>query len=444
MIFFEKDLTTLIHTFPAGLVPKTDFPPFKPLLPLFDLICDKIDKLRLQTYKGNNTMTIGIDRISFATSKYKLPLEALALARGVEPAKFEQGLMLDSVSITPITEDIVTLAAAAASQILTEDDKEKIDLIIFATETGIDQSKAASVFLHGLLGIQPFARSIEMKEACYAATAGLDYAKRHVEKFPNSRVLVVASDIAKYGIASSGEPTQGAGAVAMVVTANPRLLILNDDNLAQTRDIMDFWRPNYSTTPYVQGAFSTQQYLDCLTTTWAEHQKRFGSSLEQLAAFCFHVPFPKLAKKGMDSLMATDLSDRAQSRLAANFEAGIAYNRQVGNIYTGSLYLSLLSLLENSRALQAGDQIGLFSYGSGAVCEIFTATLVEGFEDHIRSGRQLDLDSRQELTVADYEALFYEEVQLDDQGNAQFKTYLTGDYALTDIRQHQRIYQKVD
>ncbi len=38
-----------------------------------------------------------------------------------------------------------------------------------------------------------------MKEACYAATAALDYAKLHVEKLPQSKVLVIASDIAKYG-----------------------------------------------------------------------------------------------------------------------------------------------------------------------------------------------------------------------------------------------------
>lgn len=389
-------------------------------------------------------MTIGIDRIGFATSQYRLPMAELAQARGVDPAKFEHGLMLDSISISPITEDIVALAASAANQILTDDDRQAIDLVILATETGIDQSKAASVFVHGLLGIQPFARAIEMKEACYSATAGLDYARRHLERFPQSRVLVIASDIAKYGIASAGEPTQGSGAVAMLVTTNPRLLVLHDDSVAQTRDIMDFWRPNYASTPYVDGHFSTAQYLDCLTTTWAEHQRRFDSNLDDLAAFCFHVPFPKQAKKGLEALMTEALSPATRDRLTNNFQASIAYNRQVGNIYTGSLYLSLLSLLENSGALQAGDQIGFFSYGSGAVCEVFTASLVEGFESQLRTDRQQELDQRQALTVADYEKLFYEEAQLDETGKASFGSYLTGDFALTAIDQHKRIYKKVN
>ena len=36
--------------------------------------------------------------------------------------------------------------------------------------------------------------------------------------------IVIVSDIAKYDIGSSGEYTQGAGAVAILVKQNPRLL----------------------------------------------------------------------------------------------------------------------------------------------------------------------------------------------------------------------------
>lgn len=184
-------------------------------------------------------MTIGIDKIGFATSPYVLRLEDLAAARDTDPEKLSKGLLLKEQSVAPITEDIVTLAATAADDILTDEDKAAIDMVILATESGIDQSKAAAVFVHGLLDIQPFARSFEMKEACYAATAALDYAKLHVEKFPHSKVLVIASDIAKYGIGSPGEPTQGAGAVAMLISQNPRVLSFNDDNVAQTRDVLD-------------------------------------------------------------------------------------------------------------------------------------------------------------------------------------------------------------
>ncbi|MCS4487400.1 hydroxymethylglutaryl-CoA synthase [Streptococcus sciuri] len=386
-------------------------------------------------------MTIGIDKIGFATGRYRLDMENLAQSRGVDADKFSKGLLLDALSITPITDDIVTLGASAANSILTEDDKAMIDMIIVATESSIDQSKAAAVYIHKLLGIQPFARSLEFKEACYSATAALNYAKLHVEKHKKAKVLVIASDIAKYGINTPGEPTQGSGSVAMLVSQNPRLLEIHDDNVAQTRDIMDFWRPNYSTTPFVDGMYSTKQYLDMLKTTWAEYQKRSGKTLADFSAFCFHLPFPKLALKGLHKIMDKRLPDRKKETLKANFDASIIYSRQIGNIYTGSLFLGLLSLLENSNSLQGGEQIALFSYGSGAVAEIFSATLVSDFKKQLQTNRKEQLNQRQSISVADYEKLFFEEATLDAFGNANFANYATNDFYLSAIKEHQRIYE---
>ena len=389
-------------------------------------------------------MTIGIDKIGFATSPYVLRLKDLAAARDTDPEKLSKGLLLKEQSVAPITEDIVTLAATAADDILTDEDKEAIDMVILATESGIDQSKAAAVFVHGLLDIQPFARSFEMKEACYAATAALDYAKLHVEKFPQSKVLVIASDIAKYGIGTPGEPTQGAGAVAMLISQNPRIRSFNDDNVAQTRDVMDFWRPNYATTPFVNGIYSTQQYLDSLKTTWAEYQKRTGLALTDFAAVCFHLPYPKLALKGLKKILDKSVSEEKKDQLQYNFDQSILYSQRVGNIYTGSLFLGLLSLLENQPQLKAGDRIALFSYGSGAVSEIFSANLVPGFEQLLDHKRMEKLDQRTVLSVADYERLFYEEVDLDPSGNQVFEPATHQTFALTEIKEHQRTYQKVE
>lgn len=386
-------------------------------------------------------MKIGIDKIGFATSQYVLKLDDLALARQTDPAKFSQGLLIEALSVTPVTEDIVTLAASAADQILTDEDKATIDMVILATESSVDQSKAAAIYVHHLMGIQPFARSFEVKEACYSATAALDYAKLHVAAKPESRVLVIASDIAKYGIDSAGESTQGAGSITMLVTANPRILELYQDNVAQTRDIMDFWRPNYSTTPFVNGVYSTKQYLDSLETTWQAYQDKTGAQLTDFAAFCFHLPFPKLALKGLNKMMDESLPIEHKEHLLENFQASITYSKQIGNIYTGSLYLGLLSLLENSKTLQAGDRIGLFSYGSGAVSEIFSGQLVAGYEQMLMTNRQTILDQRHRLSVAEYEELFYEEAKLDEQGNASFNTYLTSKFALTEIKDNQRLYQ---
>lgn len=389
-------------------------------------------------------MKIGIDKIGFATSQYVLQMDDLAQSRGADPEKFSKGLLLNALSISPITDDIITLGASAADSILTEEDRASIDMVIVATESSVDQSKAAAVYVHSLLGIQPFARSVEMKEACYSATAALDYARLHVDKHPEAKVLVIASDIAKYGAETPGESTQGAGSVAMLITQNPHILELNDNTLAQTRDIMDFWRPNYSTTPYVNGMYSTKQYLDMLKTTWLEYQKRFETSLTDFAAFCFHLPFPKLALKGFNKIMDKSLPAELQEKLQENFENSILYSKQIGNIYTGSLFLGLLSLLENSQNLVAGDQIAFFSYGSGAVAEIFTGKLVEGFQNQLKASRLRELKERIVLSVDDYEKIFFEEAILDEAGNASFANYKTGPFALKEIREHQRIYGKVN
>ncbi|BAM22840.1 hydroxymethylglutaryl-CoA synthase [Streptococcus intermedius] len=389
-------------------------------------------------------MNIGIDKIGFATTNYVLKLADLAEARGIVPDKLSKGLLLKELSIAPITEDIVTMGASAAESVLTAKDKNEIDMVIVASESGIDQSKASAVFVHGLLGVQPFARSLEMKEACYSATAALDYARLHVEKHPNSKVLVIASDIAKYGVDTPGEPTQGAGAVAMLITNNPRILIFNEDNVAQTRDIMDFWRPNYSTTPFVNGMYSTQQYLDSLKTTWVEYQKRNQVSLKDFAAICFHLPYPKLALKGLKKIMDKSLSLEQQEQLQANFHQSILYSQKVGNIYTGSLFLGLLSLLENSSTLKTGDRIALFSYGSGAVSEIFSGQLVAGFKQRLQTNRIEMLNNRTPLSIPDYEKIFFEEAQLDQNGSASFMNYENQNFALAEIVEHQRRYIKVE
>ena len=389
-------------------------------------------------------MNIGIDKIGFATANYVLKLADLAEARNIAPEKLSKGLLVKEFSVAPVTEDIVTMGASAAAAILTEEDKNEIDMVIVASESGIDQSKASAVFVHGLLRIQPFARSFEMKEACYSATAALDYAKLHVEKRPSSKVLVIASDIAKYGIETPGEPTQGAGSIAMLITSHPRILAFNEDNVAQTRDIMDFWRPNYSTTPFVNGMYSTQQYLDSLKTTWAEYQKHNQVSLKDFAAVCFHLPYPKLALKGMKKIMDKSLPIEQQEQLQANFEQSILYSQKVGNIYTGSLFLGLLSLLENSTTLKAGDRIALFSYGSGAVSEIFSGQLVAGFNQQLKANRMEILNKRTPLSIPDYEKVFFEEAKLDENGSANFTGYENQDFALAEIVEHQRTYIKVE
>ena len=62
-----------------------------------------------------------------------------------------------------------------------------------------------------------------------------------------------------------GEPTQGAGAVALLVSEAPRLLALEHGITgAYAQDVNDFWRPLSSKEAVVDGHQSVQRYLDAL------------------------------------------------------------------------------------------------------------------------------------------------------------------------------------
>ena len=388
-------------------------------------------------------MKIGIDKIGFAMPEYYLDIRDLAIARGIEPDKFTKGLLQLEMSIPPVSQDIVTLGAQAAFEILDNDDLEKIDMIIVGTESGIDQSKASAVFIHGLLDIQPFVRAIEVKEACYGATAALDFAKNHVLNNPDSRVLVIASDIAKYGVKSSGESTQGAGSCAMLVTSNPRLLELNNDNICLTRDVMDFWRPNYSQYAFVEGKFSTEQYLGCLESVWAKYLERTKQQLQDFSAICLHLLYPKLGLNGLQLLLEQENNESTKENLLARFNESILYSQRVGNIYTGSLFLGLLSLLENNTTLKAGDKIALYSYGSGAVAEVFGMTLVEGYENQLKTNRLEQFNNRKQISVDEYEKMFFRDTTVDEDGNLDISDIRDESrFVLEKIENHKRIYKK--
>src|SRR5699024_12055330 len=108
-------------------------------------------------------MKLGIDKVGFYSPHYYVDMEDLAKARGDDPAKYTIGIGQDEMAVAPITQDAVTLAGNAALQILTDEDREQIDLVLFATETGVDHSKSAGVYLHELLGLRSEEHTSELQ-----------------------------------------------------------------------------------------------------------------------------------------------------------------------------------------------------------------------------------------------------------------------------------------
>ena len=351
-------------------------------------------------------MKIGIDKIGFYTTPLYLDLTELAQARGVDPNKYLIGIGQEKQAVIPPTQDIVTMGANAADRILTDEDRKQISTIIVATESGIDNSKAAAIYVKELLQLDPFVRAVEVKEACYSGTAALQFARGLISLNPDEKVLIIAADIARYGLETSGEVTQGGGAVAMMISAEPRVLAIEGPSVPYSEDVMDFWRPLYASEALVDGKYSTSVYIDFFQKTWERYQTLTDQTLSDMAAMIFHLPFTKMGKKALDAILG-DQNDPHSVLMRTQLAASQALSRQVGNLYTGSLYLALLSLLTRSHNLQSGDRIGLFSYGSGAQGEFFTGILQADFKEMVR---QADVEklimARKQVSVPEYERLF--------------------------------------
>ena len=334
-------------------------------------------------------VSVGIDDISFATGSYRVDLADIAPRLGTEPAKYHKGLGQEQMSVVAADEDPVTMAAAAALPLIERGGTEGLRTLMFATETGIDQSKAAGVYVHELLGLPNNVRTVEMKQACYSATAALQFASAIVARNPKERVLVIASDIARYDLDAA--------------------------NGVFTKDVMDFWRPNYRAQALVEGKLSISAYVEAVAGAFSDYQANGGSDFNDIDFFSYHQPFTKMAQKahlGLAESLGIEIDKAAADE---KIGATLGYNRRIGNSYTASAYFGLLALLDTDEDL-TGKRVAIASYGSGCVAEFLTGRVVEGYQKHIRADEHLEiLDTRVQLDDATYYAA--QQRVIEDQGN---------------------------
>jgi len=386
----------------------------------------------------------GIDAIGFYTTNYFLDLKTLAAAREVDVNKFYTGLGQQKMAVIPPDEDVVTMAAEAGAEALKSVDPNDITFLMFATESSIDQSKAAGIFVHKLLNLPAHCRVIELKQACYSATAGIQLALPLLRENPKAKILLIASDIARYGLGSKGESSQGGGAVAMVLSCEPRILAVEPGSGFVTEDVMDFWRPNYCEEAFVDGKYSCELYLKLVQKTWEQYTSLSKRTFSDHARFCFHVPVPKLVEKAHQHLAKINgLSRLTQDQMAEQVGDALHYGRLVGNCYSAALYLSFLSLLENSTADMSDKRVGFYSYGSGCVAEFFSGVVQPGYEKFLHKQAHLQLlEERRSLTQEEYEA-FYRFHFPRDGSTLELPRHTEGQYRLRAIEQHERIYEAV-
>jgi hydroxymethylglutaryl-CoA synthase len=382
---------------------------------------------------------IGIHDLSVATTEYVLAHASLAAENGTRLGKYHTGIGQQSMSVPAADEDIVTMAATAAAPVIARHGADRVRTIVFATETAVDQAKAAGIHVHSLLGLPSATRVVELKQACYSGTAALQFAIGLVHRDPSQQVLVIASDVSKYDLGSPGEATQGAAAVAMLVGAAPALVRIEDPSGLFTADIMDFWRPNYRSTPLVDGYESISAYLTAVEGAWKDYTERGGRALDEFGAFCYHQPFTKMARKAHRHLLdhcGYDLDEAEVNRAVGHTTT---YNTVIGNSYTASMYLGLASLLDNADDL-TDQAIGFLSYGSGSVAEFFAGTVVPGYRTHLRADMHREaIDRRRDIDYARYRELHEHSFPVDG-GDYPVPAETTGPYRLAGLFGHKRSY----
>jgi hydroxymethylglutaryl-CoA synthase len=268
--------------------------------------------------------------------------------------------------------------------------------------------------------------------------------------------IVVATDVARYEMNTPGEYTQGAGSVALLVDRYPRLLALDPVMGVFTRDENDFFRPIGMRCAVVNGKYSNLCYLAAMDGAFYSYKKRaLGSGMirleggecttDHLAHIIFHIPYPRMAEYAAASILRREWRELPRWREveeeigpepnAEEFEgqkeylsAESDYKRRfsksakfleayeekvkpsalissvVGNIYTGSIYLGLASLIEQNR-LAPGVRGGLGSYGSGCSATFFSGTVQAGVESMPKGDLIKKLDDRIEIGLEDYQQL---------------------------------------
>ena len=197
-------------------------------------------------------------------------------------------------------------------------------------------------------------------------------------------------------------------------------------------------------TPVYDGQFSNQCYTDRVSEAF----ERFKSvqddtvhPIDQWDRLVFHLPYAYHARRifikvfihylketnQWQSFYKNHLADipendpdfeRLITKKAAKTDVYKAFVKEkilpgeiasslIGNLYTGSIFLSLISCLSSqSNKDLAGKRIGFFAYGSGSKSKVFEGEIMPGYQKQINQINLFDrLKNRIQITMDQYEYL---------------------------------------
>ncbi len=460
-------------------------------------------------------LQVGIDDMALYVPSLYLELSELAEKRGIPYKKLKHGLDLERMAVCDAHEDAATMAAEAIITLFHRNTLNPNDIgrIYLGTESALDGAKPTATYAVGMVenalsekfGARSLRRCdvVDLTFACIGATDALQNCLDWVRGDASRQAIVVASDIAKYELGSSGEYTQGAGAIAMLVKHNPRLMTIRDCFGVGMESVHDFFKPrrNFTKSDLVKSVLAEAGILNgqaekVLHSLTAKNETLFSMpdktleifretpvfdgqysnlcytnrALEALEHFreqtdnqsntpifdrwrrmIFHLPYAAHARRiGVDiylsemarlgklseleavanavAPLASDFADAKSFAKAQNaylkaisetpdyqhfvktkLENASKASSQVGNVYTASIFLALMSALELELADNQDittEKYGFVAYGSGSKAKAFEGILQAQWREVVSQFNVFaKLNNRQAISFEQYEAL---------------------------------------
>lgn len=442
--------------------------------------------------------TVGIDSLAYYVPSLYVDIKELATKRDIPAEKLLKGLGLKKMATPDYDEDSASIAANSLFRLIKENniDPREVGRVYLGTESGVDSSKPTSSYVVEILedvfseqyGERCFKNCdiVDLTFACAGAVDALQNCCDWVRNGENRKAIVIASDIAKYELNSTGEYTQGAGSVSMLICENPSIISFNGSWGVSTKGIGDFFKPRrnfkrstilieaakllnkeitsneaetllansdskfwsdsneiievYKEEPIFEGQFSNESYkervYEAIENFNEQNQRNILSDWENII---FHLPYAfhgrrMIINKWLDWMNENDKIEEIYSEIGKpesnqdkdwikkvskstlyksfvkdKIAPGEIASSEIGNMYTASIFMSLISSLvdaANNDKFFEGKKIGFISYGSGSKAKIFEGTVQKNWVEKINTIKLFDgLNKRKKISIDIYEKL---------------------------------------
>ena len=419
-------------------------------------------------------MKVGIEAIQFDVPKIYLPIDILAQNRNIEPEKLTKGLGLNKMSFLDVNQDIITLGSNAFYKLIQQEDliPTEISRIYVGTESSLDNSKPIASYILQVveqkLGTDTFQNCdvVDFTFACIGAVDALQNCLDYIRLNPTKKAVVISTDNAKYDLNSTGEYTQGAGAIAMLITSNPSIITFSKETGVSTSGVFDFFKPKVTIEkfeitkninnegwfgileseititkeqPVFDGQYSNTCYINRITEAYNHYKKesnQYAIVFNNWHLILMHLPYCFQGRRTFieifakenpillenqegetekDKLRALSKSNEYLTLVNQKLKPTEIASSEVGNIYTGSIFLGFLSALYHSYKENIdlkSQKTGFIAYGSGSKSKVFEGTIEQSWKSKIEQTNLFEvLEQRVAIDFETYEKLHKKELK---------------------------------